>query len=87
MADIKVSSEIISEINAIKDASGELVGTNSGMNSSDISNLPTAQKYVNQQDDIYDLLVIYNELVKKDCRDFSSMAEEFMETDRKISGK
>ena len=82
MAEFKVAAGLREDVNAVKDAGGNLNASYSATDSSEVSSLTTCMAYISQEKAIKRLLTAYMELVSKDAKDmlaFISTAEQMDE--------
>lgn len=85
MAEIKVLEPVRDEIKAMKSAGLSLIDVSQVM-SGDAPNMLCAEKYASQQEKICTLIALYQQLVKKDTREFSKIVENFFTVDESMSG-
>lgn len=85
MAEIKISDQIVSEFASLETAGNGLNSSYLIIDKSEISSLPAAMKFAEVEKKISDLLILYNDLLKKDSNDMRQVVETMKVTDEKAA--
>ena len=85
MAEIRITPQLSSEFDALKTAGEALNGSYQKTGMLKTNMLPTAIGFLEEEEAIYELLTLYQELLLKDSNDMLQMAENMKQTDEKMA--
>ena len=85
MAEFKVSDAITPQIAEFRRAGNGLKDGYAKTDDEGVSTLDTANAYIRQQEKLYALIDLYNQLVQKDAKDLDDMVAAAKELDAKLA--